>query len=205
MDLRKDQVRSDMAQDHAKYGVIDPLDTKVSSLQGRGKRVTQRDEQNNTLADFVLGKSVEGKSGWRYIRVPGQKRTYAVKTEADPSARFADWVNAGLLRMPVANIRKVAVTNYMLDPLTGGLVGMENFALLQNNGEWKLESGEPIKDSAAKATAAALDNLKIVDARPKPPAMAQDLRAGQMRLSLETALLVSFPFVRAECAPWHSA
>src|ERR1700757_1957214 len=38
IDLKKDQVKSDAAQDHAKYGVIDPLDQKAGSLQGRGKR-----------------------------------------------------------------------------------------------------------------------------------------------------------------------
>jgi hypothetical protein len=188
MDLRKDQVRSDAAQDHAMYGVIDPLDMKVSSLQGRGKRVTLRDEKTNVLADFVLGKPVEGKPGWRYVRMPGQKRTYAVKTDADPSARFADWVNAGLLRMPSGNIRKVTITSYMLDSFTGAMAGLENVSLAQNNGEWKFESGEPIKADAAKAMAATLDSLKIVDARPKPAELAQDLRSGQIRLSLEAAL-----------------
>src|SRR5262249_29754140 len=112
IDLHKDQVRSDQPQDQAKYGVIDPLDQKVSSLQGRGKRVTLLDAQKAVIADFILGKPVEGKPGWRYVRVPGGKRTYAVKTDADPSARFADWVNAGLLRMPSANIRKITINSY---------------------------------------------------------------------------------------------
>src|SRR5262245_36000180 len=111
IDLKKDQVRSNLAQDHAKYGVIDPLEQRVSGLQGRGKRVTLRDAKKDVLADYILGKSVEGKTGWRYVRVPGGKRTYAVKTDADPSARFADWVNSGLLRMPSAQIRKVTIAS----------------------------------------------------------------------------------------------
>jgi len=90
MDLKKDQVVSVVPQDHAKYGVIDPLDQKVGSLQGRGKRVTLRGADKSVLADFILGKPVEGKAGWRYLRVPGSKSVYAVKTDADPSARFAD-------------------------------------------------------------------------------------------------------------------
>jgi hypothetical protein len=187
MDLRKNQVSSDVVQDHAKYHVIDPLDTKVSSLQGRGKRVTLRDEKKGVLADFVLGKTVEGKPGWRYIRVPDQKRTYSVKTDADPSARFADWVNAGLLRMPTASIRKVSITSYMLDLFTGALAGREDVVLVQNNGEWKAENGQPIKQDVAKAMAATLDSLKIVDARPKPAGLAQDLRTGEISLTAETA------------------
>ena len=129
IDLRKDLVRSDSALEHAAFGVIDPLDQNVASLAGRGKRVTLRDARNDVLADFVLGKPVEGKEGYRYLRVPGQKRTYAVKTGADPSARFADWVNAGILRIPSATIRKVSVTSYTLDQAMGRLDNLENLEI----------------------------------------------------------------------------
>jgi hypothetical protein len=175
IDLKKDQVRSDLVQDHARYGVIDPLDQKVSTLQGRGKRVTLRDAGKNVLADFILGKPVEGKAGWRYVRVPGGKRTYAVKTDADPSARFADWVNAGLLRMPAASIRKVTLLTYSVNTMTGALDQGKTIVLAPESGQWKSLTGT-------------LDALKIVDARPKPAQMATDLRAGQMQLSMQTAM-----------------
>ena len=182
IDLHKDQVRSELAQDHARYGVIDPLDQKVGSLQGRGKRVTLRDAQKNVLADFILGKPVEGKTGWRYLRVPDSKRTYAVKTEADPSARFADWVNSGLLRMPSASIRKVTVNNYAVDAARGAINQGETIVLTQENGKWTS------RQEAARSLAVTLDGLKIVDARPKPAEMAQDLRSGQMQISMQAAL-----------------
>src|SRR5882724_12307600 len=35
MDLKKDLVKSDSALDHAKYGVVDPLDQKAAGLTGR--------------------------------------------------------------------------------------------------------------------------------------------------------------------------
>jgi len=187
IDLKKDQVRSNLVQDHAKYGVIDPLDQKNGSLQGRGKRVTLRDAQKNVLADFILGKPVESKPGWRFVRVPGQNRTYAVKTDADPSARFADWVNSGLLRIPTASIRRVSIASYAVNPTNGTLDQGEKIVLTQENGQWKSPAGA-VKEDAAKAMAATLDTLKIVDARPKPAGMARDLRAGQMQLSMETAL-----------------
>jgi hypothetical protein len=187
IDLRKDQVRSEVTQDHAKYGVIDPLDQKVAGLQGRGKRVTLLDANKAVLADYILGKPVEGKAGWRYVRVPGGKRTYAVKTDADPSARFADWVNAGLLRMPSGNIRKVTIASYAVNPLTGGLDQAESIVLTHEGGLWK-SAGGTVKEDTAKSLAATLDGLKILDARPKPPEMAHDLRAGQLRLSMQTAL-----------------
>jgi hypothetical protein len=187
IDLKKDQVRSNLVQDHARYGVIDPLDQKNGSLQGRGKRVTLRDAQKNVLADFILGKPVESKARWRYIRVPGQNRTYAVKTDADPSARFADWVNAGLLRIPTANIRRVNIASYAVNASSGTLDQGEQIVLTQESGQWKSPAGA-VKEDAARSLGTALDTLKIVDARPKPADMARDLRAGQMQLSMQTAL-----------------
>ncbi len=177
MDLKKDIVRSDSPLDHARYGVVDPLDEKAGGLTGRGKRVTLRDARGDVLADFILGKPVEGKPGFRYVRVPGQKRTYAVKTAADPSVRFADWVNAGLLRIAAGSIRKVTVNRYNLDAEAGRLTNMETTVLTEENGQ-----------SAMRAIAATLDGLKIVDVRPKPPGLAADLRHETVELSLETAL-----------------
>jgi hypothetical protein len=188
MDLKKDMVRSDSALDHAKFGVVDPLDEKAGGLAGRGKRVTLRDAHGEVLADFILGKPVEGKPGYRYVRVPGQRRTYAVKTDADPSARFADWVNAGLLRIAGSSIRKVTINRYNLDQLAGRLANMETTVLTQENGQWKTASGQRVDMNAVKAMAAALDSLKIVDVRPKPPGLANSLRNETVELTLETAL-----------------
>ena len=187
IDLKKDQVRSTLVQDHAKYGVVDPLDQKVSGLQGRGKRVTLRDAKKFVLADYILGKPVDGKVAWRYVRLPGGKRVYAVKTDADPSARFADGVNAGLLRMPSASIRRVTINSYGVNQSTGMVDQAEPIVLTQENGQWKSANGT-VREDVAKALAATLDGLRIVDARPKPAEMARDLEAGQMRLSMGTAM-----------------
>jgi hypothetical protein len=187
MDLHKDRVRSDQVQDHVKYGVIDPLDPKVTSLQGRGKRVTLRDGQKNILADFILGKPVEGKAGWRYIRVPDSKRTYAVKTDADPSAKFVDWVNAGLLRMPSASIRKLILDSYSVNPTAGTVEQAEAVTLTQGLGFWVSTAGS-VKQEPVKALAETLDKLKIVDARPKPPELAHDLREGRIQIADATAM-----------------
>lgn len=204
IDLKKDQVKSESPQDHAKYGVIDPMDQKVSSLQGRGKRVTLRDQQKSVLADFILGKPVESKTsdgkagdakpGMRYIRVPGAKRTYAVKTDADPSARFSDWVNSGLLRMPQAQIRRVQLANYQVDA-EGQLDRGETIILTQDNSKWSSPVGG-VNEATVKTLVATLDGLKIVDARPKPAAMANDLRQGTLKLTQEIAVqLAQFGFL----------
>jgi hypothetical protein len=195
IDLKRDQVRSEAVQDHGKFGVIDPLDQSVTDLQGRGKRVTLRDGQGNVLADYILGKPVEDKPGWRYIRVPKEKRTYAVQTDADPSARFADWVNAGLLNLPADAIRRVLISGYSIDEFGRILNQNDILVLTQEGGVWRSDAGQ-VKEQAAKSLAAALAALKVVDARPKPEAMARDLRAGRLQLSMGVALeLQSFGFL----------
>jgi hypothetical protein len=188
MDLKKDAVRTDSAQDHGKYGVIDPLDSKVPELAGRGKRVTLRDVHKDVLADFVFGKPVEGKAGYRFVRLPGQKRVYSVKTEADPSADFSDWVNVGVVRIAAASIRRVNIVSYMLDERMGGLANMENLVLRHEGSAWTMEGAEKLNTAAVHAMANALENLKIVDVRPKPAPLAQDLKTGKLALSLDTAM-----------------
>jgi hypothetical protein len=186
-DLRKDMVRSDSPLDHAQLGVIDPLDPSVATLSGRGKRITLRDARGEVLADYIFGKPVEGKPGYRYVRVPGQKRTYAVKTEADPSARLADWADADLLRIAGSSIRRIVLQNYAIDETFGRVVRSETITLSRQDGGWSA-GGEKLDPGAISALVNALDSLRLVDVRPKPPSLAADLRQGQVRLSLESAL-----------------
>jgi hypothetical protein len=190
IDLKKDSVRSDSTQDHAKFGVIDPGDTKsaAAGLAGRGKRVTLRDARKDVLADFIFGKAVEGKEGYRYVRIPGQKRVYAVKTDADPSTRFQDWVNSGIASIPTAQIRRVLINNYSIDESMGALTNQEVIPITREGDQWKIQGLDKFNNAAVQGMAAALANLKIVDVKPKPPQLAADLRSGQLQMSLETAL-----------------
>jgi hypothetical protein len=119
-DLTKDTIRSDDAKDQEAMGVIDPLDTKTTTLQGRGKRVTLRDASEKVLADFIIGNDIkgaerkEGSGTQRYVRVPDQKRTYGVNVKADLSTRFADWIETNLLKVDTGRVRRVVFDNYKL-------------------------------------------------------------------------------------------
>ncbi len=186
VDLRKEMVRSDSADDHAQFGVIDPLDTRVASLAGRGKRVTLRDERGDVLADYIFGKQVEGKPGYRYVRIPGRKRTYIVRTDVDPSARLADWVEPNLLRLSASALRRVVLHMYAIDETFGRVTRSETIALVRQEGGWS--GAEQLPPGSLQPLLDTLERLRIVDVRPKPPTVAQDLRAGQVRLSLESAL-----------------
>jgi hypothetical protein len=123
MDLTKDTIRSDSVEDQQAMGVIDPLDSKVATLEGRGKRVTLRGASENVLADFIIGNETKGPErkgekaeggSQRYVRVPDQKRTYGVVVKAELSTRFADWIETNLLKVDSGRIRKVLFDNYKI-------------------------------------------------------------------------------------------
>ena len=99
--------------------MIDPLDAKVTTLKGRGKRITLRDASEKVLADIIIGNEIKGTErkdgrGQRYVRVPGQKRTYGVNIKAEPSTRFADWIETNLLKVEASKIRRVVFDNYKI-------------------------------------------------------------------------------------------
>jgi hypothetical protein len=189
MDLRKDMVRSESPAAHSTYGVADPLDSGATSLTGRGKRVTLRDEQGKALAEFILGKAVEGKAGYRYIRVPGQKRTYAVKTEAEPSANFEDWIETDLLKLSAHEIRKITIHNYSINERTAQIENLERITLTKDKDKWSLAGEGTPRKAAVDALVGALDNLRIVDVQPKPLGLSADLRTQQgIQLSMESMM-----------------
>src|SRR5205807_1983916 len=107
--------------DQEALGVLDPLDLK-SGLKGRGKRVTLRDKSEKVLADFIIGNEVKDRPGQRYVRVPGQKRTYGVNVKADLSTKFADWIETNLLKVDASHVRSVTFNSQKFDPAPPGRV-----------------------------------------------------------------------------------
>lgn len=189
-EIHKDQVISDRTEDHAEYGVIDPIDENSASLSGRGKRVTLRDAEGGVLADFVIGREVEGKAGYRYMRVPGQRRVYAVKTDVDPSAEFRDWIETDLLKLASGDIRRVQINNYQITEQFGMPVlrPREQLTLAKSEeGDWSLGGRKP-KDAAVNALNGALDALKIVDIVQKPDFLTDELKTrGRIEPSMAAA------------------
>ena len=186
MALRKDIAVSDRIEDHSRYGVIDPLDDQATSLTGRGKRVTLKDEDDQVLADFVIGKPAEGKAGYRYMRVPTQRRTYSVKTDAEVSSRFGDWIETDLLKLAVSDIRKVTINSYSINERMGRLENAERMVLTKKKDRWFL-GRRSLRGKQVDALNEALDNLRIVDVQPKPKNLTRDLKTPKgIRLSMES-------------------
>ncbi len=189
MELRKDAIVSDSVEDHSVYGVVDPIDPAATTLTGRGKRITLRNENGDVLADFVVGNAVEDKPGYRYLRVPGQRRTYAVQTDADVSASFVDWIETDLLKLSVGYIQKIAVNSYSINETFGRIENVERLTLVKAEDKWTLSGGGDPNDDKMRALTDALDNLRIVDVQPKPPNLTRDLKTREgIQLSVDSVM-----------------
>ena len=179
IDLVKDVVQSDRLQDHEQLGVIDPLDETISTLKGRGKRVALRDEAGTILAEFIIGREVEGRAGFRYVRIPQKKRTYAVKMEIDISTRFADWIETNLLDVQSFDINSVQIQDYSIDESTGRVISQGAISLEKTNSEWSLSDLPPEKEldtGKINTMTRALAGITITGVRPKPAGLTSDLR-----------------------------
>lgn len=183
IDLKKDFIVSDNPEQHEELGVIDPLDTKSTSFKGRGKRVTLKDQSGSVLADLIVGKAVKDHAGQRYVRIPGQKRTYGVNINADLSARFGDWIETNLLKLDAFKVTRVTIDNHKVDHERGTVKKGDVLALTRKDGSspWNLEPTPPgrVLDTAKAGTlTSALGDLKIVGVRAKPPGLSAELKAG---------------------------
>lgn len=205
MDLNKDTIRSDRVEDQEEMGVVDPLDSKVTSLKGRGKRVTLRDSSEKVLADLIIGNEVrkdtespggEPSSGQRYVRVPGQKRIYGVNLKADLSTKFADWIETNLLKLDASKMRKVVIDHHKVDPERGAIVPGDVLTLERKDasGPWTTDGipeGKELDAEKLTAMTTALSDLKIVGVRPKPDGLSRELKVatgGEVKPTTRQAL-----------------
>lgn len=178
IEIKKDDFRSDNVADHEACGVLDPLDESITTLEGRGKRVTIRGGNDQVLADIIIGKEIEGRSGFRFVRLPGQKRVYAARFKDEISTKFEDWIETDLLKVNRSDITQVTLKDYSVNERTRR-VDMRDVVVLDKDGsDWKanrMRSNEEVDNSKMSALLSALDGLSIVGVRPKPAGLSASL------------------------------
>lgn len=182
IDLTKDTIRSDDPAEHPALGVVDPEDKALTSLKGVGQRVTLRKSAGGeVLADFIIGKPIPNKSGYRYVRVPGQKRTYGVKVDVDLSARFADWIETNLLKLESSRLRSATFNHNRVDPVERLVMAGEILPIRRPDGTspWTTDGLLPEQELDTEKLSiftSALSDLKIVGIRPKPKNLIEYLK-----------------------------
>ena len=195
IEVRKDDVVAEIAADHEALGVVDPLDESIASLSGRGKRVTIKDGNDNLLADLIVGRNVPGREGqYRYLRVPGQKRTYAARFDVDVSSRFGDWIEKDLLEVDQARIEQVILKDYSIDERTRMLNQRDTIVLSKGDPDWtanRMRTGQKVDAVKMEDLLKALDELTIVGVRPKPAGLSRSLEDNDEGISITRSELAS--------------
>lgn len=180
--LKRDDVASDTLADHERTGVIDPLDTTVPTLTGRGTRVTVRGAREQPLADIIIGNPVAAKPGFRYVRQPGQRRVFVSNVgDLNVSTAVGDWIERDLLQLGTDAIDAVNLRNYSLDRATGKVDPGETLLIERRPGgdDWSiygLGSGEQVDIAALDMLLRNLVGLRIAGVLPKPPGISATLR-----------------------------
>lgn len=178
IDIKKDDFRSANVADHVALGVVDPLDDSVSTLAGRGKRVTVKDENDQALADLIIGNSVEGRDNLRFVRLPEQKRVYVSRIDIDISTRFEDWIERDLLQVELNKIERVQLKDYSINETTGRLNQRDDVILEKDGDTWsanRMASTQEVASDSMTDLLGALDQLSIVGVRPKPEGLSRSL------------------------------
>jgi len=192
--IRKDDFRTDNVTDHEACGVLDPLDEGTASLKGRGKRVTLRGENDQTLADFIVGRSLEQRPGYRFVRIPDQKRVYVAKMDIDLSTRFEDWIERDLLQVSRDEIELVILKDYSIDESTRRVNQRDVVFLSKKDGTWRADrmtGAQEIDSMKMNDLLGALDDLQIVGVRPKPAGLSAKLQRAAGGMEVTQADLVS--------------
>lgn len=175
----KDDFRSDNPTEHDYFGVLDPLDETVTSLTGRGQRVTIKGTNEAVLADFIIGKEVGNRNGFRFVRVPDSKLVYAVRMDIDISAKFSDWIEDDLLKLSRSAIEKITLKDYSIDERSGSIDQRDEVVLEKEDNDWtanNMGSDQEVDDTAISDLLSAVDNLSIVGVRPKPIGLSESLQ-----------------------------
>lgn len=182
--IKRDGLQSRRQSDHARYGVLAPDSEDVTELKGRGQRITLNDGNGNLLADYIIGKKVEGgETDQYYVRAPKEQETYRARLKIDLSTKFSDWIEPDLLKLERDDLNDIIVDKYSIAE-QGGQVAVVNREISEltrktSSDPWLLkgltDETQEVNPDVLRDMVSHLDDLKIVGVRPKPPGIRADL------------------------------
>jgi hypothetical protein len=184
--IKKDEFRTDNVSDHQPCGVIDPLD-QAAGMSGRGQRITIKGEGDIVLADIIIGKPIEMRRDYRYVRIPGQNRVYAAQMDLELSTRFEDWIDTDLLRLDKRNIDRIMLRDYSVNERTLQVDNRDNLVLARRGQDWtanNMSSGQVVDSASMDRLLNSLTGLSIIGVRPKPEGLSANLKVAGERKEL---------------------
>jgi hypothetical protein len=207
---------SDPAE-HAMYGVGKPEQGMSVGEQGVGMLVHFEDAKGKVLASLIIGESIKGAEGHRFVREPERDVVYDVEIDPDRfSTKFEDWIEADLLDINALDVSGITIKDYSVINPRITLRGQLDFdvqprfdaAVTWNSADnkWELDDfttyrpdtqepqssqlleGEELNSDRLNELKNSLDDLKIVDIRRKPEGMRDGSKAEAEFLKDQEAL-----------------
>ena len=185
LDVRIHDTAAQGSGEHARFGVLDPNEADPQD-SGIGRYLAFKNSSGSNLAELIVGDEVEGLSGLRYVRKPGESTIYMAEIDNvnDISSKFGDWVEKDFLDLDKWDVKQVTLDNYEVDVNQGRISrqGQPN-VLDYDSSEWKL-SGAPLLDKEELDKEKlddmkdALDDLEIIDVERKPEILVENLKNG---------------------------
>lgn len=222
IDLEVLDIASELAGEHKIYGVVEPNRDQLSaSSEGVGTLISISNDKGNDLAQLIVGKAVRAAEDQRFVRIPNQDPVYVVKIDPQKfSTKFEDWIEKDLLQLNAFDIENLRLQDYSVLRTTQGFMQTPrmDISLSFDNGDWTLDEfktfsdgkltpaelgpNEEINNRALNDMKTALDDLEIVNVRPKPAGLTADLKAGadfmQNREAVESLFQLGFIPAQAE-------
>jgi hypothetical protein len=209
--LRAIDVATDMPNEHAELGVIEPSSEKLKvGSEGVGTLVTMQDAKGKDLLRLIIGKAVAGAPDQRFVRRPNQDRVYVAKIDLEKlPADFDQWIEKDLLKLNALDVSQLTIKDYSILPVRGGRYSY--FPRMEATVAWNSEAGnwdlvkllvragqtlretqlgehEQLNKRKLDEMKTALDDLKIVDVVRKPEGLGASLTVGQDLLKYEAEL-----------------
>ena len=185
LDLRILDTAAEGEGEHANFGVLDPSSANPGD-RGVGKSIALKNRSGSNLAQLIIGNEVEGLSGTRYVRIPGQNTVFTaeIQNANDVTTKFVDWVEKDFLDLDKWNIKRITLDNYEVNLAKGQLNRIDNpYVLDYADSEWKLSGSalsekEELDKEKLDSLKDALDDLKIIDVESKPEILVANLKKG---------------------------
>ena len=178
--------------DHAQYGVVNPKQDALSvgDIEGIGKRIVLKGDDDSVLADYIIGNKVEGESSQYHVRHPDEDEVYIVELDIDLSTKFTDWIETDLLEIDGHTITEMTINDHSFEELQGRLQvtksEISTFQRKTSSDPWTLDSlndeVEEIDKDAISDTVNTIGDLEIVGVRPKQQGLTPDLKLDRENL-----------------------
>ncbi|MCX4245743.1 DUF4340 domain-containing protein [Paraliomyxa miuraensis] len=182
IDVEKDRYYGDDPANHAAFGVLDP-DGPEGKGDEKGQRITIKDASGTVLVDIIVGKQIEDRMGYYYVRMPsgdGSKRVYGTKLSLDISTKFEDWIEKDLLDVDRDDFISMIYDPYTVDEVEGKVTGFNPIKAqasdptASSKQEWQSSEGTEVPEGKqldsmkVRQMLTQMANLKIVGVRPRP-------------------------------------